>query len=101
ARYDRFVWSMLAQFPNLSVVDARHAGYDLSVFVDPVHLDRDGAAALSEDLASVLQDALGHAEPVPRWIELPAYHERPASVRLEDVDQSRIAVRKNEETRRR
>jgi hypothetical protein len=98
-RYDRFARRMLAQFPNVSVIDARHAGYGNSVFVDPVHLDRDGATVLSGDVADVLQNALCHSEPVPRWVELPAYHGRPAIVRLEDVDQSRTAMRRGAESR--
>jgi hypothetical protein len=101
ARYNRFVRTMLAQFPNLVVIDARHTGYQNSVFVDPVHLDRDGAAALSGDLADVLQNALSHAEPVPRWVELPAYREQPVALRLEDVDQSRTALRVADEIQRR
>jgi hypothetical protein len=103
AWYNRFVRSMQAQFPNVSVVDARHAGYQDSVFVDPVHLDRDGALALSGAVADVLQNALSHAEPVPRWVELPTYRDRDrgVTVRLEDVDQSRMALRRSDPTRRR
>jgi hypothetical protein len=103
ARYNRFVRSMQAQFPNVSVIDARHAGYHDSVFVDPVHLDRDGALALSSAVADVLQDALSHAEPVSRWVELPAYrdHDRHVALRLEDVEQSRLALRQSDQARRR
>jgi hypothetical protein len=49
----------------------------------------------------VLQDALSHAEPVPRWVELPAYRDRRAPLRLEDVEQSRIALQRSDEARRR
>ena len=72
ARYDRFARGLLAMFPNLSVIDARHAGYDNSLFIDPVHLDRDGAVALSSAVADLLQNALSHSEAVPRWVDLPA-----------------------------
>jgi hypothetical protein len=101
ARYNRFARGLLAQFPNLAVIDARHAGYDNTVFVDPVHLDRDGATALSGDVAQVLENALSHSEPFARWVELPAYRGRSAPVRLEDVDQSRTALRLRDESRRR
>ncbi len=101
ARYDRFVRGLLAQFPNLVVIDARHAGYQNTVFVDPVHLDRDGATALSDDVADVLEHALSHSEPVARWVELPAYRERSVALRLEDVDQSRTALRASADSRRR
>jgi hypothetical protein len=93
ARYDRFVRGLLAQFPNLTVIDARHAKYHNTVFVDPVHLDRDGAAVLSGDVAEVLENALSHSEPVARWVELPVYRQSEVAMRLEDVDQSRTALR--------
>jgi hypothetical protein len=99
ARYDQFLHGLMAQFPNLSVIDARHAAYQDAVFVDPVHLDRDGAAALSGDVADVLDSALSQSEPVERWVDLPAYRDRPVAVRLEDVDQSRSALQQRPETR--
>jgi hypothetical protein len=101
ARYNRFVRSMQAQFPNVSVIDARHAGYQDSVFVDPVHLDRDGATALSGAVADVLQNALSHAEPVPRWVDLPDDRDRRVTLRLEDVEQSRMALQRSDAARRR
>jgi hypothetical protein len=101
ARYNRFVRSMQAQFPNVSVIDARHAGYQDSVFVDPVHLDRDGATALSGAVADVLQNALSHAEPVPRSVELPDDRDRRVTLRLEDVEQSRTALQRSDAVRRR
>ncbi|HEV3163697.1 MAG TPA: hypothetical protein VGZ22_06625, partial [Isosphaeraceae bacterium] len=48
-RYDRFIRNVHAHWPNLVVVDARRSGYDHSVFVDPVHLDRQGSLVLSTD----------------------------------------------------
>jgi hypothetical protein len=101
ANYDRFVRGLQDQFSNLSVIDARHAGYQDPVFVDPVHLDRDGAVALSNDVGDVLQRALTHSEPVARWVELPAYRDRPIALTLEDVNQSRERLKLREGGRRR
>jgi hypothetical protein len=101
AKYDEFVRGLLAQFPNLSIVDARHAGYLPDVFVDPVHLDRDGAVALSVDVATVLQGALSQPASLPRWIELSARRDRPAVPALEDINQSRAALSRREEWLRR
>jgi hypothetical protein len=101
ANLDRFVRGLQTQFPNLSVIDARHAGYRNTVFVDPVHLDRDGAVALSADVAEVLRRSLIHSEPVARWVELPAYRDRPIALALEDVNQSRERLKLHRGGRRR
>jgi hypothetical protein len=101
ARYERFARALLAQFPNLYVLDARHAGYEHTVFVDAVHLDRDGATALSGDVAEVLGHARINSAPGARWIELPRYHDRPVTLALEDVDQSRTALKRRAAGRRR
>jgi hypothetical protein len=101
ANLDRFVRGLQAQFPNLSVIDARHAGYQNTVFVDPVHLDRDGAVALSADVAEVLRRSLIHSEPVARWVELPAYRDRPIALAREDVNQSRERLKLRQGGRRR
>jgi hypothetical protein len=103
ARFELFARGLLNQFANLTVIDARHADYGNGVFVDPVHLDRDGSRALSSDVADVLRTTLGHSQPGERWVSLPAYHDRPASasVRLEDVDQSRLALSRDTGTRTR
>lgn len=99
ATIDRFARGLLEQFPNLTVIDARHSGYDSSVFFDAVHLDRDGAVALSSDLADVLRQSVIDSEPVPRWIDLPAYRDRPVTQPLEDVHQTRAAMKVRAEKR--
>ena len=49
SRYLAFVRRIQADFPDVAVVDARHAGFPLTAFTDPVHLDRQGATVLSDD----------------------------------------------------
>ncbi len=97
ARIDRFVRGLQTQFPNLTVLDARHAGYPNHVFVDPVHLDRDGAVALSTDVGDVIERTLCHSEPSTRWVNLPAYRARAGSevepLALEDLGQSRARTK--------
>jgi hypothetical protein len=97
----RFVRSLQARHPGVTVLDARHAGYDHTLFVDATHLDRQGACTLSRDVAQVLaQDrdrgSPGHgiaAARSARWIALPACQPCPVAVTLEDVEQSRQALR--------
>ncbi len=93
ARYDAFVREALGRFANLTVIDARRSGYEHSVFVDPVHLDRQGAVALTTGLADVLRTALAPGASTPRWVFLPVYREPTAGMGLEDVEQSKSALR--------
>ena len=89
-RFLRFVRDVTMRNPHLTVVDGRHAGYPQTVFNDPSHLDRTGAAALSEALAMVVgRDSTwskGH------WVDLPRYCESAADEGLEDFNQSETAL---------
>lgn len=91
---DAFVQSLQARSPGLTVLDARGSGYPSSVFVDPSHLDAQGAVALSRDVAGVLKHDLNTtAAPADRgrWIALPAFREPAANLALENVGQTRAA----------
>ena len=88
--YERFVRAVQRRFPEVTVIDGRHAGYDHTVFVDPGHLDRRGAAAFTAAVANVLRHGSAASARSPRWVRLPAY--RPVEVALEDVEQSKLAL---------
>ena len=91
--YDALARSALDRYPNLVVVDGRHAGYEASVFHDAVHLDRDGAEALSSTVADLLRRGdLDRTEP-SRWIALPSFRRAALTVPLEDLGQSGVVVR--------
>jgi hypothetical protein len=99
AGFMQFVRSMQACAANVTVLDARHSGYDHRLFIDPTHLDGQGAQALSRDIAAVLRRALdldragGSVRPLG-WVALPAYRAGTGTVELalEDLEQSRRAV---------
>jgi hypothetical protein len=90
ASHTQFVRRLQAEFANLTVIDARHAGYDHSRFIDPLHLDRRGAAALSAELAGILVRERDGREPIPRWVSLPASRpedgEAPSRLALQDAN---------------
>lgn len=87
--YNVYVKGLVDRHPNLVVLDARHSGYPERVFDDITHLDREGAVALSASVGDALR-----ARPGPgRWVELPPYRDRPSNGGIEDVEQSRIALR--------
>ena len=76
-------------------------GYAHTCFVDPVHLDRQGAAALSSDVADAIQSSLASKDAGDRWVRLPTYREPSVEVSLEDVEQSKALSKVDESTLRR
>jgi hypothetical protein len=100
-RYDRFVNRCQARYPNFVVIDGRRSGYDHAVHVDPIHLDREGALALSVDVAEILRRYLTDPTKLPRWVTLPAYRTPVAEVPLEDANESQLAIRQVPDTVRR
>ena len=71
-----------------SLFDARRAGFPATEFFDPIHLDRSGASAYTDAIASVLERV-----PSSRWIALPGPSTRPPADSVEDLSESVIALR--------
>ena len=90
-RYEQFAARLLERFPGVSILDARHSGYEADVFVDVVHLDREGATTLSKDLALMLE-TLPDLGSKSRWRQVPRYSAPASTLALEDMDQSRLAL---------
>ncbi len=73
--YTRFLEGLRAEFPTLVILDARRLRLDASLYIDPVHLDLEGAKILSAFLAEAIGPAfnldldLDHNSPSP-WIDL-------------------------------
>ena len=80
---------LLARHAGLSVIDARGAAYPRRVFIDDIHLDGVGASIFSSDLGDAL--ARGEAGGL-RWMDLPAFRDRPDRPRVEDWEASRLAL---------
>jgi hypothetical protein len=94
--YNRFVRSMTAEFPGLTVIDpsgtlAGPAGS----FRDVFHLDRRGAVRLSRTVGAAIEEVLTCGPGKERWIDLKEdwTGESLASTDLEDVGQSAARVR--------
>ncbi len=86
--HNAFLRAKQAEFSNLIVVDGRHSGYDTSLFVDGIHLNRRGSTALSTDLAALIERG-----PTPdRWSDLPRFRDRAVNDLVEDIGQSQIAI---------
>jgi hypothetical protein len=86
ARFDQLVKSIQARHPDLSVLDFSRSKYPWSAFFDVKHLNRDGAVALSRDLADALKSQLNNpASSSSAWVRFPDYRPDPAASRIEDV----------------
>jgi hypothetical protein len=93
ARYVALVNATCRRYPNVSVLDARHSGYDPSLFFDVTHLTRTGAVALSVDVADALRRDLSASDrPGTRWVTLPEYRPKSVKAPIEDFDASMDAV---------
>jgi hypothetical protein len=98
--YTGFARSIQAEFPGLVVIDGRHSNYVDAVFKDEVHLDRQGATTLSVQVGEALAEHLADRRHARRWIDLPAYRDRPIDVPTEDLVESVLALRKQTGDRR-
>lgn len=88
--------------PNAVVIDARRAGYPADVFVDPVHLSAEGAAAFSAELAKIVKANLDHPAATGPWVSLAPYRRQAPTISYEDLAQSQLTVTNQlQESRRR
>lgn len=107
AFYSRLVRSVQERYANVLVVDARHAGFGDELFLDPVHLNRDGAIELSLRLGRILRELTaggeddGAATPSVAWVSLPPASLPPVMPEVEDLDQSRLVLQAIEQHVRR
>ena len=72
----------------MSAIDGRYACYPCPVFIDPTHLDYQGAGLFSDDLAPIIGRSLAGPEASARWVSLPLFRERSIGIDLEDVERS-------------
>jgi hypothetical protein len=94
--HEQFVRRCAARFSGVTVFDAQELDWDASAFRDPIHLNRDGAVALSLAVGSALSSCIGNRGRAPRWVVLATPSPGAISAgfqdALEDLDQSRLAV---------
>ena len=105
-QHDRFLKSLAARHPGqLTVLDARHAGYPPHFFVDATHLNRRGALAMTHSLGALFAQSSRHqprkASAHLQWITLdpPTMSADEGKDRLEDLDESKRIVRSSKPAR--
>ena len=76
----------------MTVVDARHSGFEHGAFVDTCHLNFEGATALSNGLAEVIAARLERRGGTDRWVALPRFVEPSARLSVESLVESQAAV---------
>lgn len=89
-QYSELIRRVVARYPNVVALDGRWSGYGPGRFIDSIHLDGDGAAALTNEVADlILRPKSGSA---PRLVPLAVFRPRPPSRDLEDVIESKAAL---------
>ena len=94
-RHEAFVRSFQSKHPNLTILDARRAGYDWPVFQDARHLVDAGTLALSQSVADAIADGS------TGWVALRAYEAPEQFENLENVHQTMMALELEDGTARR
>ena len=92
AQYEGLIRKIHDRYENVTVVDARHAGFEHGAFVDACHLSCEGATVLSNGLAEVIAARLGDRGGADRWVALPRFVEPTARLAVESLDESQFAV---------
>jgi hypothetical protein len=90
----------LSRSGGVVVIDGRRSGYGPGVFADKVHLDSQGGATFSADVAAIVRRRLDNPSVAPRWVELPPYRDVETGVPVEDFAESRHALRAGRAVRR-
>ncbi len=93
AQYEACIRKIHDKYDNVTVVDARHAGFGHGALVDTCHLNDEGATALSHGLAEVIAERLDGIPRGDRWVPLPAFAEPPARLSVENLAESQFTVR--------
>ena len=99
ATYEALIRKVHDAYPNVVVVDGRHAGFGHGAFADAHHLDLGGATALSHALAEVIAARLVSPPVGDRWVPLPGYTEPTARLAIEDMDESGAALARRDARR--
>ena len=89
ADYTHFVEQVAARFAGLTILDARHSGFEPAEFNDGIHLQRAGALRLSLAIGDFLHDHWADRG----WVKLDAGAPREIDLPMEDVNQSAVAFR--------
>lgn len=80
--YCKLAEDMLKRYPNLRIVDARHAHYGSTNFTGGCHLNRYGSMVFSLGLSKLLGPCLNNRIS-HRWLIMPRFQELEASTPLE------------------
>jgi hypothetical protein len=91
ARLTAWAQALGRRHANVVLVDVRHAGYPEPALIDPVHVNRRGAGALTDGLASVIRSELQRPGVGPREVSL-TFRPSAGDDGAEDLAGSAVAV---------
>lgn len=92
AAHTAFVAALCRRHRGVVVLDGRRSGIPRDGFAgDPLHLNKRGAVAFSDDVAAAL-GRLPAARGAPAWVTLPPYRAGVERIDVEDFDESALAL---------
>ena len=101
AAYSGFVRDVQRRYRYVTILDGRGSGFGRDLFVDRTHLNRRGAVAWTADVASRVRADAGDEGLTGRWVDMPRYRDPLGLPALEDLGDSRVALAREAEGRRR
>ncbi len=100
-RYVGWLRWLQGQYPNLYVLDWRHAKYPPLAFMDALHLNKDGVASISVALGAFLERSSRGEGVDVRWVRMPEYKLDGTELAVEDSGLSDLVMRAKAGARRR
>jgi hypothetical protein len=86
--YNSWIKKLQKRFANLYVLDWRHSNYQDSSFHDAMHLNMEGALAITSTLGDYLQGSFRGEGLDNRWVQMPAFRLEPSLIAGEDSNRS-------------
>lgn len=87
AAHTRNLFAVLARMRNVTVIDARHAGFPASAFLDSCHLNAEGSALLTAAVARAIESGErrdpGAVSATDRWLSLVPFDPRSPRIAVE------------------
>ncbi len=99
--HDDWLRRIQRDWPSLTVIDARRGGFAHDDFIDPLHLNVDGARALTDAVADLVPQADGDVAPTRGWLAARRPSGDAGPSRLEDFERTRLGLHEATERRAR
>jgi hypothetical protein len=98
--YNAWLNKLQKRYANLYVLDWRHSNYRQDSFTDAMHLNSEGARAITAALGNYLQRTFRGEGVDQRWVAMPAFKLDSSMIAVEDSNRSDAFMRSTASRRR-